>query len=208
MVNNNNYNDDEKEVDHILEVADTDTLDDSELADHEATAEQKLKALRQKLQTATEDSRELKEELQRTKADFLNARKRLEDERQSDRKRSQIRHIETLLPLCDSFYLALLDKATWEKGDPIWRKGIEGIHQQLLGILASYGVRSFDPTGEDFDPQREEALSSVTVTDGSAHNKILTVMQLGYELSDGDTVTLIRPARVMVGEYNAATGGE
>ncbi len=199
MVNKNN--DSEIQDDSEITYDEQDTTD-TELAEDERTAEQKLKDLRKKVADAEEAKRELHEELQRTKADFLNARKRLEDERLLDRKRALIGHIEKLLPLADSFYLARYDKEAWEKGDEKWRKGVEGIHQQLLGILNSYGVRSYDPTGSEFDPQKHEALSSVSVKNKEEHHRVLTVMQLGYELFDNDTTTIIRPARVTVGEYS------
>jgi molecular chaperone GrpE len=174
---------------------------DTELSDDEATAEQKLKALRTKLQEANEKNRELQEEIPRVKADFLNARRRLEEEQVLDRKRSTIKAIEKLLPLADSFYLAMYDKDAWEKGDEKWRKGVEGIKNQLDSILRSYGVEAMNPIGQDFDPQKHEAMTMVPVSDASQHHKVLSVMQLGYELRDGDTTTTVRPARVTVGEH-------
>jgi molecular chaperone GrpE len=203
MVNNNNEDttiQDDSEITY-----DNPDTTDTELVDDEATAEQKLKALRKKLEEANEKNRELHEEVQRTKADFLNARKRLEEERITDRKRSVVSHVEKLLPLADSFYLAMLDKATWEKGDEKWRKGIEGINNQLLGILRNYGVQSFDPTGTTFDPNRHEALTMIPVTDATLHHQILSVMQLGYEQTGDSTTATIRPARVTVGEYSEVT---
>lgn len=199
MVNDNNedttiQNDDDLTYD-IPEPTDT------ELSEDEATAAQKLKVLRTKLQEATDKNRELHEEVQRSKADFLNARRRLEEDRLETRERDIVRHIEKLLPLADSFYLAQLDRATWEKGDEKWRKGVEGIHNQLLGILRGYGVESFDPTGQPFDPARHEAMSMITVGDTSQHDIVLTVMQQGYLRTVGDTTTIIRPARVTVGEH-------
>ena len=136
---------------------------DTEIVDDEATAAQKLKVLRTKLQEATDKNRELGEEVQRTKADFLNARKRLEEEQFRSRERDTVKHIEKLLPLADSFYLAQLDRAAWEKADEKWRRGIEGISNQLTSILRSYGVSAVDPTGHPFDPLKHEAMSTVTV---------------------------------------------
>ncbi len=202
MVNNNNE-DTTVQPDSEITYDNPDTTD-TELVDDEATAEQKLKALRTKLQAATDQNRELHEEIQRTKADFLNARKRLDEEQARSRERDTIKHIEKLLPLADSFYLAMLDKAAWEKSDEKWRKGIEGIHQQLLGILRGYGVSAFDPTGATFDPLKQDALSTITVTDEAQHNQVISVMQLGYIRVSGDTEEIIRPARVTVGEYTKA----
>ncbi len=199
MVNNNNE-DTTVQPDSEITYDNPDTTD-TELVDDEATAEQKLKALRTKLQAATDQNRELHEEIQRTKADFLNARKRLDEEQVRSRERDTIKHIEKLLPLADSFYLAMLDKAAWEKSDEKWRKGIEGIKNQLDSILRSYGVEAVNPIGQDFDPQRHEAMTMVPVNDTTQHHKVLSVMQLGYELRNGDTTTTVRPARVTVGEH-------
>ncbi len=176
---------------------------DTEIVDDEATAAQKLKVLRTKLQEATDKNRELHEEVQRTKADFLNARKRLEEDQIRSRERDTVKHIEKLLPLADSFYLAMLDRAAWEKADEKWRKGIEGISNQLTSILRGYGVSAVDPTGTPFDPIKHEALSTIPVTDEALHNQVITVMQLGYIRVSGDTEEIIRPARVTVGEYTA-----
>ncbi len=202
MVNNNNDEIVQDDLEFTNE--DTDTDSNPELDESEATAEQKLKALRKKLTEATEKNRELGEEMQRAKADFLNARRRLEEERLLDRKRTLVSHAEKILPLADSFYLAMLDKAAWEKGDEKWRKGVEGIHQQLLGILRGYGIEAVDPTGTTFDPTKHEALTMIPVTDETLNHQVLTVMQLGYEMKDGEGTIVIRPARVTVGEYHTA----
>lgn len=196
----NIYNDDELGDDLHVTNDDTDTTE-TELVDEEATAEQKLKVLRGKLTAAQEELRNVREAGQRERADFLNARKRLEDERLLDRRRALVGHIERLLPLADSFYLARYDKAAWEAGDEKWRKGIEGIHLQLLNILKGYGVEAFDASGTTFDPVRHEAMSSITVGDKSEHDKVISVLQQGYELFDGEERVVIRPARVTVGEF-------
>lgn len=200
MVNKNNENtvQDDSEITY-----DNPETIETELVEEEANAEQKLKALRKKLEEATEKNRELQEETQRIKADFLNARKRLEEEQILDRKRSTIKAIEKILPLADSFYLAMLDKKAWEAADATWRKGVEGIFNQLQSILRSYQVAAIDPTGQVFDPQKHEAMSSIPVENETKHNVVLTVMQLGYIQNDNDTEIVIRPARVTVGEYTA-----
>ena len=194
---------DKYEVQDELEITtDTDHTDmiDPELSDIENNEDNKLKTLKTKLKEAEQKSRDLHEELQRSKADFLNARKRLEDERLRDRERAAVTHIEKLLPLCDSFYLAMRDTAALEASDPKWRRGIEGTYAQLKSIMDSYGISAYDPTGETFDPTRHEALSMITVTDPAMNNQIISVIQQGYEQKRGDQTELIRPARVTVGE--------
>lgn len=199
MVNINNENENTDDIETISE--DTDTTD-IELEDAEEITGDKVKTLRAKLKEAELKTRELHEELQRNKADFLNARRRLEEERIRDRERAAITHVEKLLPLCDSFFLAMQDQKAIEESDPKWRRGIEGTYAQLRGIMDSYGITAHDPTGEEFDPNIHEALSMVPVTDESKGNRIITVIQQGYTKRRGDTIELIRPARVTVGEMN------
>jgi molecular chaperone GrpE len=202
MVNKQNNDDDvqddiEIESDHT----ETDSMD-TELADDELTDANKIKKLRDTLKEADSKNRDLHEELQRNKADFLNARKRLEDERLRDRERVAFSHIEKLLPLCDSFHLAMLDTKTLDTIVPKWRKGIEGIYSQMKGLMESYGVTAYDPTGQDFDPMRHEALSMIKITDEAQNHKVISVIQQGYEQKRGETTEIIRPARVTVGEID------
>lgn len=201
MVNKHDNN----EVQDDIEITnDTNEIDstDPELSDIEDAEENKLKTLRTKLKEAEDKARNLHEELQRTKADFLNGKRRLEEERVRDKERAAVTHIEKLLPLCDSFYLAMRDNAQLEALDPKWRQGIEGTYSLLKGIITSYGIVSYDPTGELFDPNRHEALSMISVTDKDQDNRIISVIQQGYEQTQGDTTEIIRPARVTVGEYS------
>ena len=173
------------------------------MEDIEENTEQKIKSLRTKLTNAEQEARTIREEMQRAKADFLNAKRRLEEERKLDKERAVVTHIEKLLPFCDSFYLAMLDTEAWEKGDEKWRKGVEGINAQLQNVLTSYNVKSFNPQGEQFDPHRHEALSSVPTDTETEHNTVMSVIQLGYERTVGDTTEVIRPARVTVAEHVA-----
>ena len=136
MVNKYDTNDDDFEVTED-EHHDAETL---ELEDEEERGSDKLKQLRHKLQKNDEEKRHLMETMQRERADFLNARKRLEGERALDKQKHTKKHVEALLPLCDSFEMALRDKEAWEKADASWRKGIEGIHGQLNVLPLSVEV--------------------------------------------------------------------
>lgn len=194
----------EKTVQDDIEVTNEDTApEEPELIETEEAVTNKITKQKQTIQRLESENRELREELQRQKADFLNARRRLEEERQSERHRALKAHIEELLPLCDSFYLARQDTALWEKADATWRKGVEGIHNQLTALLTSYQVTAFDPVGEQFDHYRHEAVGSAPVTDEEKHDTVVNVAQLGYEIQRGESTELIRPARVIVGEYTA-----
>lgn len=200
MVNKHEH---EEEFNEVTEITNEPAApEDAELADEEEYAAGKLKKLRAELKEAQEEARTLREDLQRERADFLNAKRRLEEDRQVDRQRITERHLEKLLPLCDSFRLAMMDKAAWEAIDPNWRKGIEGIKQQLDSLLSEYHVTPINPQNEPFDPLRHEALKNEAVETAEEHHKVVQVLQLGYEMKQGERTVVIRPARVVVGEFS------
>lgn len=194
MVNNDNENNEEFE-----EITDelTDTIA-PEITDIEDAEENKLKKLKVKLKQVEEEKRQALEELASVKADFLNARKRLEEDSQRTIERKTIRHMESLLPLADSFYMAMSNKEVWERGDKMWRKGVEGINAQLLQILKDNGVETIDPTGEVFDPALHEAIGTVAVDSGQV-DTVIAVMQPGYTITIDGTTEILRPARVTTG---------
>jgi molecular chaperone GrpE len=195
MVNMN-----DKEQDDFEEITDDNIeTQEPELEDVEELSNTKMKSLREKIARLDTEKKELLEESQRTRAEFLNAKRRLEEERAQDRKRAQRQHAEDLLPLCDSFQMAMSNTEVWEKADKSWRTGVEGINMQLMNILNSYGVKAVDPTGDAFDPQKHEAVGTEEVTDKKLEDTVVSVVQRGYEMTqDGDTY-MIRPARVTTG---------
>jgi len=188
MVNNDIENNDELEeiTDEITEPI------EPELEEIEDAEENKLASIRAKLKQAEEDKKQALEELALVKADFLNARKRLEEDKQRGIERQKIKDIEALLPLCDSFTMAMADTDAWNAVDENWRKGIEGIHSNLESILKQHNVESFDPTGETFNPELHEALS--TAESDEPADTVTQTLQLGYKMSD----VVIRPAKVII----------
>jgi molecular chaperone GrpE len=189
---------DEDDLEHVSEDM---QIDDAELEDVEENSNSKIKKLQEKLKESEKEKMEHLENLQRAKAEFLNGKRRLEEERLRDKERAVTNQIEKLLPLCDSFHMAMSDKKAWDAIDGTWRKGIENIYNQLQSLLASYGVMEVNPQGEEFDPQQHEALTNVPTDKKELHHKVITVIQNGFVRKIGDKTELIRPARVTVGEY-------
>jgi molecular chaperone GrpE len=195
MVNKN-----EKSDDIEIEITkENNEIEDIELEEVEEKGADKFKKLRDKLHACESEKMKVLEDLQRAKAEFLNAKRRLEEEKLRDRERAMLRHAEDLLPLCDSFAMAMNDKDTWEKADKAWRTGIEGIHMQLIKLLQSYGVSKIDAVGEVFDPHRFEAIDTEVVTNEEQVDVVQKVVQEGYEMKIGDRTEIVRPARVITG---------
>lgn len=173
-----------------------------DLVEIEKNEENIISSLRNKLKTCEAEKREIQEESHRAKADFLNARARLNTEKAREKERQIISHVEELIPLCDSFQMAMADKAVWEKADETWRKGIVGIYAQLEKLLTKYKVTLLNPLGESFNPRQHEALSMTSVDDSTKHDKVVAVIQNGYEIEhDTRNTELIRPARVSIGVF-------
>lgn len=169
--------------------------EDAELEDEESLAKDKLKSLRDKLRHSEEERKKCLDDLQRTKADFLNSRRRLDEQLARDKERATDKLIMELLTLADSFDMAMLDRELWEKMDTRLKTGIEAIQAKLSSILASNNITTISPEGVMFDPNEHEAVSNTTVTDDDDVDKVITVLQRGYKRNDD----IIRPARVVVG---------
>lgn len=189
------------EFDDIEPIADDENMD-IELEEVEQNSKEKIRSLQAKLKESEREKMEHLENLQRAKAEFLNAKKRMEEEKHRDKERSVNMHVEKLLPLCDSFHMAMSDSEAWNAVDETWRKGVESIHSQLRSILTSYGVIEIDPLGEEFDPTTQDAMANIPVDDEKMHHTVVSVIQKGYKRSFDGKEELIRPARVTIGEYS------
>ena len=187
------------EGDEELEMTGEDNFTETELEDVEESTDSKLASLLKILKASEEEKRQYLEDLQRARADFLIIKKHLKEEKTRQVARAIDEHAAKLLPLCDSFVMAMNDKSTWEGLPENWRVGMEGIYNQLLGLLSSYSISVLNPVGQEFDPNQHEAVSNVPV-DEKEEGKVISVLQNGYirKTDAGDIV--IRPARVTVGE--------
>lgn len=189
----------EKDIEHEDEMIVEDEIlpEDMDLDPEaeEGSAQDKIKALREKLKVCDEEKRGYLEDLQRTKADFLNSKRRLEEQLARDKDRATDKILVELLTLMDSFDTATADKALWDSIDARWRTGVEAIHTKLLSIFKSYGVTPLDPVGLPFNPEEHEAVSNSMVEDEAQVDMVVAVLQKGFKRKD----TIIRPARVVVG---------
>ena len=174
---------------------DSDILDDSVVA--EENAADTIKKLRERLKQSEIERHEYLTGWQRAKADLINARKRDEVDHNEFIKFANERLIDGLIPVLESFDLAMNNKEAWNKVDKNWRVGVEYIHSQLKKALADAGLEEIDPLGEKFDHNRDEAAEYVPVDRESEHHKILAVVQKGYKLNGRS----MRPPKVKVGEY-------
>lgn len=161
----------------------------------EATLQDKLKTLKKKLAACDEEKRAYLEDLQRVRADFLNSKRRLEEQFSRDKERATDKILIELLSLADSFDTAMKDKELWNSIDEKWRVGVEAIHTKLSSILSSNNVETIDPLGQKFNPEEHNAVSNTPVEKEKDIDTVVGVLQKGFKRNG----TVIRPAMVVVG---------
>ena len=132
---------------------------------------------------------QLLDRLARMQAEFENARKRAERERQADREYATCNVIEQFLPVLDNLTLALNSTSSAHQ----LRSGVELIVKQMEEILRQMQVIPVPALGEEFDPRLHEALGSVE-RDDLPDQHVAEEIRRGYRLRD----RLLRPARVRV----------
>lgn len=151
-------------------------------------------SLEERLAVAEAQAAEYLDGWQRERAEFANARKRLEKNRAEARLFATIDVIGRLLPVLDDFQRAL-DTVPEAVADDDWFNGIVLVHRKLLGILDSERIERIAAVGEPFDPNVHEAVMQEPSGDHES-GIVIRELQTGYRLDD----RVIRPAMVVVAE--------
>lgn len=144
---------------------------------------------------------ELMQTMVRRQADFENYRKRIERERDEERRRGTERLLEDLVPVLDAFDRALRahDNPAYEE----YRKGLELIYRQLWETTAKHGLQRIEAADKPFDPRFHQAIERVETTE-RAEGTIVEVLQDGY-LFHG---RVLRPSIVRVAVAPAGSSGD
>jgi molecular chaperone GrpE len=125
----------------------------------EEAAASELEADLARLTQIESERDEYLETLRRVQAEFENYRKRVIKEQTALVDRATSGLVEQLLPVLDSFELALknLDSAGSDDIESV-RKGVELVYAELLGVLEKAGLSRIEADGKPFDPNVHEAV--------------------------------------------------
>jgi molecular chaperone GrpE len=158
----------------------------------EGAAASELEADLAKLSQIESERDEYLDTLRRVQAEFENYRKRVIKEQTALVDRATSGLVEQLLPVLDSFELALknLDSAGSDDIESV-RKGVELVYAELLGALEKAGLSRIEAEGKPFDPNVHEA---VMQEDGDGEPVVTDVLRTGYTLKG----RVLRPAMVKV----------
>lgn len=126
-------------------------------------------------------------DLKRLQAEYANYRRRTEEQRQVEIERAKGEAAKGLIPVLDD-----LDRAA-QHGDLVEGTPFAVIADKVRTVVERLGVVSYGEKGEDFDPQRHEAIFQQP-TPGVEKTTVLEVVEVGYRLGDIE----LRPAKVVV----------
>ena len=142
-----------------------------------------------------EKNKFLENELLKSKAEFINYRKRLEEEQSRLLKYCNEDIIKEILPILDNFERAInMDDDNLEDEVSKFLSGFKMIYCNLVNILKTNGVVEIDGNNKPFNPVYHEAI--LTEKCEMEPGMVIEVLQKGYILKG----KVIRPAMVKVSE--------
>lgn len=142
---------------------------------------------------------EYRNRLLREAADFDNYKKRSARERQDAITFANESLLQKLIPILDSFEMAMAAAAADGATASPLQTGVAMVYNQLKSALAEAGLEEIDARGKAFDPNLHEAVSqqeSADVPEGQVTQQI----RKGYKFR----TRLVRPAGVVVAKKPAA----
>jgi molecular chaperone GrpE len=142
------------------------------------------------LEQAIAERNELKDLLQRSRAEFDNFRRRVDREKMEVAEYGASELMRVVAGVLDDFDRAV----AVECSDKVYSKGIELIHQRFLETLKKQGLEPIDSKGRPFDPNIHEAVDRVPVEE-IEEDTVLEEFQRGYNFKG----RLLRPSMVRVG---------
>ena len=139
------------------------------------------------LETAVKQRDDYLDSLRRTQADFQNFKRRNQTAKADGYEDGVRESIAAILPVIDNLERAL---AAAQENDPL-AEGVRMTLNILLDSLKRFGFEEVPALGEDFDPEKHDAVMRES---GDTPGKILEVFQKGYKVKD----KIIRYAMVKV----------
>jgi molecular chaperone GrpE len=151
-----------------------------------------LETLRSELAEIEQKANEYLRLAQRTQADFINYRRRVEEERVQQARDANVALLQRLFPILDDFERALAN-ASPEELQSSWGQGVQLVERNLRSLLAADGVERIEAEGAEFDPRLHEALGSQPSTE-VPEGHVLSVVRQGYRKGE----RVLRPAQVII----------
>ncbi len=127
---------------------------------------------------------------QRAQADFMNFKRRSEQDRAEYARFANANLVLEILPVLDDMERAL-EHVPAKLASIVWVDGINLIYRKFKAILESQGLTEIEALGKPFDPSQHEAVRQAKGEEGI----VIEEIRKGYQLHD----KVIRPTMVVVG---------
>ncbi len=132
---------------------------------------------------------EYKDSWYRAKADFENFKKRNNETRRLAYEEGKTDLVKKILSIGDN-----LERAVATSVDEKTKQGLEMLVRNFQETLTNVGVSEINPLGEQFDPNKAEAVMMADAEDGEESGSVKQVFLKGYAMGD----KIIRFAQVVV----------
>jgi molecular chaperone GrpE len=161
----------------------------------EVTGEEDIDSLKEALEAERAKAESHLANWQRAQADFVNYKRRSEQERGEFGKFANATLMFNLLPVLDDLERALASLPA-KLANLTWVDGIQLIDRKLRASLEMQGLTAIEALGKEFDPNLHEAVRQEAGKEGI----VIEELQKGYQLHD----RVIRPTMVVVGNGEEA----
>jgi len=169
-------------------------------SDNMSDPKEKIAKLKEKIKALTAEKDEYMNGWQRERADFVNFKKRADEEKKDYIKFANENLLEEMLTVLESFDMAFMNKEQWNSVPQNWRVGVEYIHSQLVKILDDNGLKEFVPKiGDKFDVKLHVAEEVLSVDNESENGVIKEIKKKGYTMNG----KIIIAPKVVVGEFKS-----
>jgi molecular chaperone GrpE len=138
---------------------------------------------------------DLKQQGLRAQADFVNYKRRVEQEREQQARLATWTVVQDIVPILDNLDLTLANMPDSVRGLP-WTEGLLLVDRQLRATLERQGLRPIDAVGTIFDPTLHDAIVHEESSE-HADNEIIAELRRGYMLND----KVVRPTLVKVAKH-------
>lgn len=138
---------------------------------------------------------ELREQMLRQRADFENAKKRLERDKADAVRYANEKLLADILHVMDDFERAAASLAEGHDPEKV-KQGLRLAQEALRKVLERHGVQAVPSVGGAFDPAMHEAVGTVHTDRDDADGTVVDELQRGYTLNG----RLLRPSRVRVAQ--------
>jgi len=180
-----------KEAEENMENVKRTPVEDAELSENGEQVAAEIEALQKQLEEAEAKATENLDGWQRAQAEFVNYKNRVQRDNEMMKALMKGDIIKKVLPVLDDLERSLAHRP---KNDS-WADGMELIARKFQNVLSAEGVKPIEATGQPFDPNFHEAISSEP-NDEVESGHIIEVVQNGYMLGE----RVIRPAMVRVAQ--------